>query len=194
VFVCQCFCNLLGKNLSLQQLQFDCLAALSPQQLFLVRAAVRISANMRSYAFRFDTTILNNDSAMMFGLRDRQQFRKALGLSLLSDTELDHQSDLETHFCVSTEVVTQSQKLLGEGQFGCVYSCQLKGREVCVKEPKVTNYNVVQVQTRIYCTIQYCLRMTHLPNKTHMTNNVLVRLHLVLTHRRNYTNSPSSTK
>jgi hypothetical protein len=146
VFVYQCFCNLLSNNLNLQQLRFDCPAALSPQQLFFVRAAVRISANMRSYEFRFGTMILNNDSTVMFGLHDRQQFRKALGLSILSGTELDYQSDLETHFCVPTEVVAQTQRLLGEGRFGCVYSCELEGREVCVKEPKVTNYNVVQVQ------------------------------------------------
>ncbi len=145
VFVNQCFCNLLGNNLSLQQLQFDCPAALDPQQLFLIRAAVRISANMRSFEFRFDTMVLNNDSAIMFGLRDRQQFRKALGLSILSDTELDDMSDLETHFCVPTEVVQQTKKLLGEGQFGIVYSCQLEGREMCVKESKLSDVDVVQV-------------------------------------------------
>jgi hypothetical protein len=131
--------------LSLQQLRFDCPAALSPQQLFSVRAAVRISADLRSYEFRFDITVLNNVSAIMFGLRDRQQFRKALGLSILSDAEVDHQSVLETHFFVPTEVVAQTQKLLGEGQFGCVYSCQLEGREVCVKEPKQSDVDVVQV-------------------------------------------------
>ncbi len=136
---------MLNNNLSLQQLNFDCPAELGSQQLFDIRAAVRISANMRLYQFRFDTMLLNNEAAVMFGLRDRQQFRRALGLSILSDAELDDTGDVLSSFCVPAELVAQTQILLGTGAFGSVYSCQLEGRTLCVKEPKRTDLDVVQV-------------------------------------------------
>jgi hypothetical protein len=127
---------------------FDCPAVLDPQQLFKIRVAVRISADMRSYQFRFDTMTLSNEGAVMFGLRDRQHFRKALGLSILSDADMDKTGDVQSSFYVPSELVAQTQELLGQGNFGSVYSCQMEGQKLCVKEPKQTDFDVVQVHGR----------------------------------------------
>jgi hypothetical protein len=138
---------MLQHNMSLQELLFHSPATLSPQLLFDVRSAVRISAALTCCDVTFGTVLLGTTTGVMFGLRDRQQFRKALGLPQLSD-DGNRSNDQQTDFGVSAQLLKLNQKL-GEGQFGYVYSCNMDGQTMCVKEPKTTKENsldVVQVR------------------------------------------------
>jgi hypothetical protein len=83
------------------------------------------------------TMFLGTTTGVMFGLRDRQQFRKALGLPQFTDNAETPLNDQQTEFGVSTQLLKLEQKL-GEGQFGDVYSCSFKGQKMCAKEPKLT--------------------------------------------------------